>query len=61
MKESVDVTIVGAGVVGLAVAETLAQKNRQVLVLEKTIPSARRRVPETAKLFMGESITQKNF
>jgi L-2-hydroxyglutarate oxidase LhgO len=35
MKESVDVTIVGAGVVGLAVAETLAQKNRQVLVLEK--------------------------
>lgn len=35
MKESVDVTIIGAGVVGLAIAEALAAKNRQVAVLEK--------------------------
>lgn len=35
MKESVDVTIIGAGVVGLAIAEALAAKNRQVVVLEK--------------------------
>ncbi|RPI76115.1 MAG: NAD(P)/FAD-dependent oxidoreductase [Desulfobacteraceae bacterium] len=35
MKESVDVTIIGAGVVGLAIAEAVAAKNRQVVVLEK--------------------------
>ena len=35
MKESVEVTIIGAGVVGLAIAEALAAKNRQVVVLEK--------------------------
>lgn len=35
MKESVDITIIGAGVVGLAIAEALAAKNRQVVVLEK--------------------------
>lgn len=35
MCESVDVTIIGAGVVGLAIAESLAEKNRQVVVLEK--------------------------
>lgn len=35
MSEVVDITIIGAGVVGLAIAEALAQKNRQVVVLEK--------------------------
>jgi len=35
MKEAVDVAIIGAGVVGLAIAEVLAVKNRQVVVLEK--------------------------
>ena len=35
MKESVDITIIGAGVVGLAIAEALAAKNRQIVVLEK--------------------------
>lgn len=35
MNELVDVTIIGAGVVGLAIAEALAEKNRQVVVLEK--------------------------
>ncbi len=35
MCESVDITIIGAGVVGLAIAEALAEKNRQVVVLEK--------------------------
>ena len=35
MKESVDVTIIGAGVVGLAIADAVAAKNRQVVVLEK--------------------------
>ena len=35
MKDSVDITIVGAGVVGLAIAEVLAAKNRQVVVLER--------------------------
>ncbi len=35
MKDSVEVTIIGAGVVGLAIAEALAAKNRQVVVLEK--------------------------
>jgi L-2-hydroxyglutarate oxidase LhgO len=34
-KESVDVAIIGAGVVGLAIAEALAVKNRRVVVLEK--------------------------
>jgi len=34
-QEPFDVTIVGAGVVGLAVAETLAMKKRQVVILEK--------------------------
>ena len=35
MKESVDVAIIGAGVVGLAIAEAVAVKNRRVVVLEK--------------------------
>lgn len=35
MKESVDITIIGAGVIGLAIAEVLAEKNRRVVVLEK--------------------------
>lgn len=35
MNESIDITIIGAGVVGLAIAESLAEKNRQVVVLEK--------------------------
>jgi L-2-hydroxyglutarate oxidase LhgO len=35
MKELVDVTIIGAGVVGLAIAEAVAAKNRRVVVLEK--------------------------
>jgi len=35
MKDIVDITIVGAGVVGLAVAAKLAGGNRQVYVLEK--------------------------
>lgn len=35
MSELVDVTIIGAGVVGLAIAEELAKENRQVVVLEK--------------------------
>ena len=35
MKESIDIAIIGAGVVGLAIAEALAAKNRQVVVLEK--------------------------
>ena len=36
MKDNIiDVTIIGAGVVGLAIAEALAAKNRQVVVLEK--------------------------
>ena len=35
MKETVDVTIIGAGVVGLAIAEAMAAKNRQIVVLEK--------------------------
>ncbi|MBN1548028.1 MAG: FAD-dependent oxidoreductase, partial [Syntrophaceae bacterium] len=35
MSETVDVTIIGAGVVGLAIADALAQKNRQVVVLER--------------------------
>lgn len=35
MKETVDATIIGAGVVGLAIAEAMAAKNRQIVVLEK--------------------------
>lgn len=35
MKEYFDVTIIGAGVVGLAIAEAVAAKSRQVAVLEK--------------------------
>lgn len=35
MKESVEVTIIGAGVVGLAIAEAVAAKSRQVVILEK--------------------------
>ncbi len=35
VKDLFDVTIIGAGVVGLAIAEALATKNRQVIVLEK--------------------------
>jgi L-2-hydroxyglutarate oxidase LhgO len=35
MSELVDVTIIGAGVVGLAIAKVLAKNNRQVVVLEK--------------------------
>lgn len=35
MSETVDVTIIGAGVVGLAIAEALAQRNRQIVVLER--------------------------
>jgi flavin-dependent dehydrogenase len=60
MKESVDVTIIGAGVVGLAIAEALAAKNRQVVVLKKTIPLARKQVHGTARLSMQESITRKH-
>lgn len=35
MNETVDIVIVGAGVVGLAIAEAVAVRNRQVVVLEK--------------------------
>jgi len=35
MKELIDVTIIGAGVVGLAIADALAAQNLQVVVLEK--------------------------
>jgi len=35
MTESVDITIIGAGVVGLAIAAAVATRNRQVVVLEK--------------------------
>ncbi|MDQ5985343.1 MAG: L-2-hydroxyglutarate dehydrogenase [Syntrophus sp. SKADARSKE-3] len=35
MEEPVDITIIGAGVVGLAIAEALAAKNRQVVIVEK--------------------------
>jgi len=35
LSETVDITIIGAGVVGLAMAEALAKNNRQVVVLEK--------------------------
>jgi len=35
MNEPVDIAIIGAGVVGLAIAEALAEKNRQVVVFEK--------------------------
>ena len=35
MSELIDVTIIGAGVVGLAIAEALAQKNLKIVVLEK--------------------------
>ncbi len=35
MENLVDVVIIGAGVVGLAVAEALAETNRLVVVLEK--------------------------
>lgn len=35
MKENFDVTIIGAGVVGLAIAEAVAAQNRRVAVLEK--------------------------
>jgi L-2-hydroxyglutarate oxidase LhgO len=34
-KESVHIVVIGAGVVGLAIAEALAAKNRLVIVLEK--------------------------
>ena len=57
MKESVDVTIIGAGVVGLALAEAMAAKNLQVVVLEKNDSLAKRRVPGTVRLL---SITRKN-
>ncbi len=33
--DKVDITIIGAGVVGLAVAAKLSEKNREILVLEK--------------------------
>jgi choline dehydrogenase-like flavoprotein len=33
MKENFDATIIGAGVVGLAIAEAMAAKNRQIVVL----------------------------
>ena len=35
MAESCDVVVIGAGIVGLAVARALAQQGREVLVLEK--------------------------
>jgi L-2-hydroxyglutarate oxidase LhgO len=35
MKDRADVTIIGAGVIGLAIAAKLARANRQVYVLEK--------------------------
>jgi len=35
LSDVVDITIIGAGVVGLAIAEALAQQNLQVVVLEK--------------------------
>ena len=35
MNELFDITIIGAGVIGMAIAEVMAEKNRQVVVLEK--------------------------
>ena len=49
MSDVVDITIIGAGVIGLAIAEALTQKTRPVVILERTTLSDRKPVPATAR------------
>lgn len=49
MKEQFDIIIIGAGVVGLAIAQAVTAGNLRVALLEKMNRSAAKRARETAK------------
>jgi NADPH-dependent 2,4-dienoyl-CoA reductase/sulfur reductase-like enzyme len=55
--DRMDAVVIGAGVVGLAVARALALQGREVLVVEEPTPLVPARARATAKSFMRASIT----
>jgi len=54
-----DIAIIGAGIVGLAIAAETTKDYENVFVFEKTKSSDKKQAAETAKLFMQEFIIQK--
>ena len=54
-----DVIIVGAGVIGIAIARACAQKNKSVLLIEKNLQFGEGIVQETVKLYMQAFIILK--
>ena len=53
-----DIIIVGAGVIGIAIARACAQKNKSVLLIEKNL-TQKALVQETVKLYMQAFIILK--
>jgi glycine/D-amino acid oxidase-like deaminating enzyme len=54
-----DITVIGAGVVGLAIAEELSRHFSGILLLEKTRAMDRKRAAATAKSSMPGSTTPR--
>ena len=52
MSYRADITIVGAGVIGLAIASQVTRKGREVYLLEKTKALGRNKALATVRLFM---------
>ena len=57
--ELVECLVVGAGVIGLAVARALARDGREVIVVESESGSARESTSATAKSSMPASIIRR--
>ena len=54
-----DIIIVGAGVIGIAIARACAQKKNQYYLLKKSSTLAKALVQETVKLYMQAFIILK--
>jgi len=50
--EKTDITIIGAGVVGLAIAAEISRPDLKIFILEKIMPMERASVPGTVRSFM---------
>jgi len=56
MTDSVDVLIIGGGVIGCAVAESLARRNRRVVLVDATLPGRATSASAGGLWAVGESI-----
>jgi len=54
-----DITIIGAGVIGLAIGENLSANYKNVFLMRNILLSDRRQAAETAKLSTPVSIIRK--